>query len=298
MTARFSETFEGGVNGATIVAAGNITNVTGTPTYTTTAPLQALVSMNVASTTVSTFVRFPVAPGAVTHSGSFMLSVTAWSAGSMNLLRWADTANGALASISLTATNKIAILDATSTAAATSTTGVWALNTPIRVAWQYNAAVPTAPVITVRIFSDLTSTIPVDTINATPAETLTLDRWMFGHVGTSGSAYGVKLDQFQISDSLEWLTPTGPVGGVAVTNLHTLQYHMNRKAGTLVNGIPSRDSQGAANIWAGTTNRDLVEALNIKAGNTMPAFKELAGVLNQLAGTTGLEVDGAAASIP
>jgi hypothetical protein len=89
------------------------------------------------------------------------------------------------------------------------------------------------------------------------------------------------------------------VGGVAVTNTHTLQWHMNRLAGTLVNGVPSRDAQGAANIWAGTTGLDIVHALNVKAENTLAmGYKELAGVLNQLAGTTGLEVDGAAASIP
>jgi hypothetical protein len=89
-----------------------------------------------------------------------------------------------------------------------------------------------------------------------------------------------------------------PAGGVPVIDGHTLQYHMNRKAGTLVNGVPQRDAQGAANIWAGTTGLDIVEALNVKAGNTLPAYKELVGVLNQLAGTTGLEQDGAASSIP
>lgn len=78
----------------------------------------------------------------------------------------------------------------------------------------------------------------------------------------------------------------------------TLQYAMNRKAGTLVGDVPTQDAQGAANIWAGTTGLDLVEALNIKALNALPDYRELAGVLNQLAGTVGLEVDGAAAAIP
>jgi hypothetical protein len=73
---------------------------------------------------------------------------------------------------------------------------------------------------------------------------------------------------------------------------------MNRKAGTLdANDVPLHDAQGAANIWAGTTDLDLVDALNVKAGNVLPNYLELAGVLNQLAGTTGLEVDGAAAAI-
>lgn len=91
---------------------------------------------------------------------------------------------------------------------------------------------------------------------------------------------------------------TADFTGIANIDGRSLQYHMNRKAGTLVNGVPTRDAQGAANVWAGTTDLDLVHALNVKAGNTLPAYGELAGVLNELAGTTGLEVDGAAASIP
>lgn len=48
----------------------------------------------------------------------------------------------------------------------------------------------------------------------------------------------------------------------------TLQHAMNRKAGTLVDGSPTLDAQGAANVWAGTTGLALVGALNVKAGNT------------------------------
>jgi hypothetical protein len=78
-----------------------------------------------------------------------------------------------------------------------------------------------------------------------------------------------------------------------------LCYHMNRKAGTLsAKDAPTLEVDGAANVWAGTTGLPLVHALNVKAGRTMPAFLELAGVLNQLAGTTGFEVDEAAARIP
>lgn len=77
----------------------------------------------------------------------------------------------------------------------------------------------------------------------------------------------------------------------------TLQYHMNRLAGTLVGDVPQRDAQGAANVWAGTTGLDLVGALNVKAANVLPNYRELQGVLNQLAGTTGLGVDEAASRI-
>lgn len=77
----------------------------------------------------------------------------------------------------------------------------------------------------------------------------------------------------------------------------TLQYEMNRLADTLENGVPTRDATGAANIWAGTSGLAIVGALNVKAGNARTAYKELQGVLNQLAGTTGLGVDAAATAI-
>jgi len=78
----------------------------------------------------------------------------------------------------------------------------------------------------------------------------------------------------------------------------TLQHALNRKAGTLVNDIPTLGEQGAANVWAGTTGLGILGALNVKAGNTLPNYRGLAGVLNQLAGTSGLGIDGAAAMIP
>lgn len=119
----------------------------------------------------------------------------------------------------------------------------------------------------------------------------------------SGSSIGAATWTADVSNSAVITFVVGvteaAAGGVAVTNTRTLQYHMNRKAGTLVNGVPTRDAQGAANIWAGTNGLDIVHALNVKAGNTLAmGYKELPGVLNQLAGTNGLEVDGAAASIP
>jgi len=101
----------------------------------------------------------------------------------------------------------------------------------------------------------------------------------------------------RISGALIALNPA-PAGGVNLTDGRTLTYHMNRLAGTLVNGAPTRSAQAAANIWASTTGLDLVGALNVEAGNALGAYKELDGVLNQLAGTTGLATDGAAASIP
>lgn len=81
----------------------------------------------------------------------------------------------------------------------------------------------------------------------------------------------------------------------------SLQYNLNRKIdGT--NGVvltqPSTwlGTLAAANAWAGTSGRGLVGALNQKAspGRVESAYKGLQGVLNELAGTTGLGVEGAA----
>jgi hypothetical protein len=58
------------------------------------------------------------------------------------------------------------------------------------------------------------------------------------------------------------------------------------------------DEAGAANAWAGTDGLDLLGALNAKAGNTTnDTVKGLLGVLNQLAGTIDLDVNGAAAAL-
>jgi len=118
----------------------------------------------------------------------------------------------------------------------------------------------------------------------------------------SGSSIGSATWTADVSNSAIVTFVVGvtqvPQGGVNLTDGNTLQYHMNRLAGTLVQGVPLYDAQRAANIYAGTTNLDIVHALNTKAGNSLPAYKELVGVLNQLANTTGLGQDGAAASIP
>ena len=80
----------------------------------------------------------------------------------------------------------------------------------------------------------------------------------------------------------------------------TLQYHMNRLAGTLNSyDVPTLDAQGAANVYAGTTGLAIVGALNIKAGITDPRnYLELQGVLNYLASTSGLGENEASARIP
>lgn len=72
----------------------------------------------------------------------------------------------------------------------------------------------------------------------------------------------------------------------------TLQYSLNRLAGTIVNGVPTLDAQGAANKWAGTTTPlDLEGALNYLYAKRFSAPNyntDMPGILNKLAGTYGL----------
>lgn len=74
----------------------------------------------------------------------------------------------------------------------------------------------------------------------------------------------------------------------------SLTAELNRLAGTT--GL---DEQGAANAWALTTGLATVGALNIKAeaGRTRDKFKDLDGVCNELASTTGLAAPAALRSI-
>lgn len=58
-----------------------------------------------------------------------------------------------------------------------------------------------------------------------------------------------------------------------------LQHALRRVSATTL------DSQGAANVWAGTTGLSLLGALNSKAGNARGSWVGLIQVCNQLAGT-------------
>ena len=80
----------------------------------------------------------------------------------------------------------------------------------------------------------------------------------------------------------------------------TYTYHLNRLAGTIVNGVPKLDAQGAANAWAGTTGLAIPGALNTlyASRNSGKNYNyDLQGVLNALAGTNGLGPNEAAARI-
>ena len=60
-----------------------------------------------------------------------------------------------------------------------------------------------------------------------------------------------------------------------------------------------KESQGAANAWAGTTGKGIIAALNYRAdANRQPNnYKNLNAVCNELASTTGLSALAALRSI-
>lgn len=165
-----------------------------------------------------------------------------------------------------------------------------------RLDWNFTGAA-LSHTLTLRVFANPESPTFTEEISGTvTGASGTFGRIQIG-AHSSGATTDVFVDTVRFYDAVEWPAPNTPLG-VSRTDGHSMTWHMNRLAGTLVGGVPTRSAQGAANIYAGTTDRELVGALNTKAGNAKGSYRELAGVLNQLAGTTGLEIDGAAASIP
>jgi hypothetical protein len=78
----------------------------------------------------------------------------------------------------------------------------------------------------------------------------------------------------------------------------SLTAELNRLAG-ITDVAQYLDEQGAANRWASTTGLGTVGALNIKASSsrTRDKFKDIDGICNELAGTTGLAAPAALRSI-
>jgi hypothetical protein len=78
------------------------------------------------------------------------------------------------------------------------------------------------------------------------------------------------------------------------TSLSTV-YHLNRLAGTIVNGVPQYDFNGAATIWAfnvtGKKPSRGIDALNqiyAYRNSGKNYYYDTPGAFNALAGTTGL----------
>lgn len=85
--------------------------------------------------------------------------------------------------------------------------------------------------------------------------------------------------------------PIGHTGGsgIQADGDLTVTYLLNLLAGTVINGWPSLSGPDAAAHWAAVSgDRTIIDSFNIKAGNTLPNYEALRGVLNHIAGTYGL----------
>lgn len=111
--------------------------------------------------------------------------------------------------------------------------------------------------------------VPEATISQTMAVTAPASQWVFGvpRATVTGGEPGT--------------------GGTGRTDMPTtLTGELNRLAGREM-GINWLAADGAANVWAGTENLSLVDALHVKAGITdLAEYMDLQGVCNVLGGIT------------
>lgn len=86
--------------------------------------------------------------------------------------------------------------------------------------------------------------------------------------------------------------PIGHTGGAMTASAgDSVTTLLNVLAGTMVNGVPSVTAAEAARIWASAyAGATEVAALNTEAGNSLPNWRALQGVANQIAGTTDLSL--------
>lgn len=179
-------------------------------------------------------------------------------------------------------TNRPGSQATSSAAAVTSTAG----GPVVIVGWEKSSGVDTVPPTLSQgtvdkweegDFATGTVSTLIGSFNKVGAGTTGATTITYPTASTRGAAITISLDPVVTAEP-------GPDG-------ETLQAALQRLSGT------DLDAQGAANAWAGTTGLDLLGALNTKAGNARGSWLGLLGVLNQLAGTTGLDQDAAARAI-
>ena len=90
-----------------------------------------------------------------------------------------------------------------------------------------------------------------------------------------------------------------------MTTSFTATYHMNRLAGTILNGVPQYDFDGAAVRWGNiaipghnaTKGIDVLNLIYAYRNGGKNYYEDTPGILNLLAGTTGLGESEAASRI-
>lgn len=209
MAARLTESFDSGVDGATITSGGNIASVNGSPVYSSDAKHGALCMS--ASTSVTQAIRITLGANPATHSGSVYIKPQTVNSTAVARVVGFDTSGGTgLGSIRFHNDGLIDIASGSTRQDSSSfsfTDAAWH-----RIDWQCDAS-GAACVITARLFApgNVEGTVPDDTISGTII-TGTLGRWQFGCLG-GVAATTIKTDTIRIADGLEWLGPFTPAAG-------------------------------------------------------------------------------------
>lgn len=198
-----TETFDGGVDGATIAAGGNFSSIQGSPTYSAADAIHGALAMRAAGTAAAVRIDNP---GTQTHSGSIYMVLTGTvSSGSVRVVQFVALTNALLGSIRFHSDGTIDIANS-SNARVVNSTLTWVSGTEYRLDWQLDYS-GVNPILTVRIFASPESPTPTETLGpATISTTIQAQRWTIGSVA-SAAGDTVVVDTFREVDGLSWIGP-------------------------------------------------------------------------------------------
>jgi PhoD-like phosphatase len=200
-----TETFDGGTDGATIVAGGNFSSVQGTPTYSAANTIHGALAMSTSGT--ATGVRIDN-PGTATHSGSCYFKPSGVTTGAMRAVQFLSSTNALLGALRFHSDGHIDI-SSPSSARLVASSLTYTDGAKIRLDWEFDYS-GVNPVVTCRIFTSPEASTPAETIGpATLVTTSLMQRWS---LGANGGAAGQVLivDTFREVDGLSWIGPFAP----------------------------------------------------------------------------------------
>jgi hypothetical protein len=271
MPVRLTETFDGGTDGNTIVAGGNIDAVSGTPVYTNDAMHGGMAMAG--GTTTSQAVRIDITPDPTTHSGSIYIKPTGIISSGTRVVQFATDLSVLLGALRF---HSDGLIDITSgTTRIDSSNFSWTDSAWHRFDWQCDAS-GASIVVTGRLFSpaNVEGSTPDDTISATMASG-TLGRMFFGCLGGNAGTT-IKADTIRLADGLEWIDPFVGITGTGAAALGALGSTAPGVRG--VAGIATASPGALGATVAGQRSVGGTAAASLGAGfSTMSGVRAVAG---------------------
>jgi hypothetical protein len=200
--------FDTGTNGATLTTGNGISFLAGAPQYSTTA-MHGGMAMHCSSGTANTAIGVDLT--ATTHAFSCYVMSPTTNSTRINLVAWGTLANATAFNLRLEMDNRIGLANAASSQVAqtvgTTTPGSW-----FRLDTLVDTSVPSAPVVTTRLFLNPESTAHSEQLSWTfSGTTNTVQRPRFGVVGSAAVATrDIYMDTVRITDGLAWPAPFNP----------------------------------------------------------------------------------------